>query len=181
MAKSLGKVAKRYASALFASCSAEQLDNVNTALTEFSLLWEENSELRDSLLNPLNPVAQRRAALREVALQICPKLESFAVFLVLLLENRRLATVSQIAAVFNQLVEQFQGILTLEVTSAFPLAKTEAAEMEVQIVKAVGRSAVIKWQVNPELIGGLVIKSGDRILDGSILHMLEKARDTLRI
>ncbi len=181
MAKSLGKVAKRYASALFSNRSGAELEQLNAALSEFSKLWETDAELRGALLNPINPTTQRKAALKEISDQICPNQPSFSNFIALLLENRRLESVSQIAAVFNQLVEQFNGLLTLEVVSAFPLSHTESAEMEVKIAKALGRNATIKWQVDPDLIGGLVVKTGDRLLDGSVRNMLEQARDSLRL
>lgn len=181
MAKSLGKIAKRYAAALFSSCSAKELEQISEALLQFSALWEDNDQLRGALLNPINPAAQRKAALQELAENICPSKPLFLNFLTLLLENRRLESISQIAAVFNQLVEQFNGLLTLEVVTAFPLSHAESAEMEVQIAKALGRSATIKWQIDPEIIGGLVVKTGDRLLDGSVRNMLERARENLRL
>jgi F-type H+-transporting ATPase subunit b len=67
-----------------------------------------------------------------------------------------------------------------EVTSALPLTKKEQDAVKKDVVGQLGDSATISFRVDPSILGGLVIRVGDKVLDGSVSGKLENLRQTLR-
>ena len=93
-------------------------------------------------------------------------------FLLLLAENRRLIYCPAVYDYFQQLRDQDEGILRATVTSAFPLNETTLANVEKKLTQKFQKQIVLESAVNPDLIGGLKIQIGDRVLGASVQDML---------
>ena len=179
-----GKLAKRYARALFELCEVPKLDQQLVALTALANLWKGSAELQSALLNRATPIEQRVAVMQDLAAKLeGSKLEgsdkNFINFAALLVENERISLLPLILKVFSKMVDTLKKTLALEIISAFPISEQERGELKKSVEGQYGSMASIEWKVDRELIGGLIVKSGDKLLDSSVKGSLERIRTEL--
>lgn len=179
MSRSEGKVAKRYARALFELTPVPELDQVSAVLAAFAAALSTSLELRHALVNPGIPLSERIGAAQDVARAIGGANQTVLNFLGVVLENGRSDVFEAMSAEFAALVAQLKRILSLEIVSAFPLEEAERREINERIQREFGTAAALTWSVDPSIVGGLVVTAGDLRLDGSIRGALERARETL--
>ncbi len=179
MAKVQGRVAKRYARALFDTVSPDKLESLSQSLNTLSQTWEENLQLRAAVLNPAIPSHVREEIIADVANQIRAGDKEFSNFTQILLNNQRLSSLPQIAQLFSEMVDQLKKVLALEVTSAFDLGSDEKKSIEDRVKGEFGNVPKVSWKTDRSLIGGLIIKVGDKLLDSSVRGSLEKLKSEL--
>ncbi len=179
MAKVEIKVAVRYARALFELCPPADLDQLSEALKLLAAAWKENIELRNVLLNPAIKLSQRQEVLQDLAKGVLPASITLQNFVSLVLEAGRVSSLEQIAKEFQKLVDSLKKVLALEVTSAYPVAEEERRQVLERLQSEYGTLASVDWLVDTALIGGLSIRSGDRVLDNSVRGSLEKISKSL--
>lgn len=178
MATSEAKIAKRYAKALFDSCQPAKLEEMRGVVNSFARTWEANPALGEAMANPGVPRDQRAEVMKDVA-KAASTDQNFTGLISLLMSNGRISALPHVAIIFSKLVDEAKKLLALEVTSAFPLQDAERAEISARVQKDYGSLATISWKVDRALIGGLTVKSGDKLLDGSVRGSLEHARTVL--
>jgi F-type H+-transporting ATPase subunit delta len=100
-------------------------------------------------------------------------------FVKLLLEKGRLRYLGSIAETFGQMANERMGRLKVTVSSATPLTKTNIKKLSTELKKATGKIILMETIVDPALIGGLVVRIGGQVLDGSIRHQLAAMRESL--
>jgi F-type H+-transporting ATPase subunit delta len=100
-------------------------------------------------------------------------------FLKLLVLARRTDLLPRIREELEALVAEAEGRVDLEVTSARPLAPADEAAVREQLARKVGRETRIELRVDPRIIGGLVIRRGDQVTDGSVRRRLRELRQQL--
>ena len=176
MATKGGIVAKRYAKALFELCEPASFDSVRKGLNTVAELWEQSTEFRAAVFNPTTSEEEKLLVMQDIAEKVLPANEKIKNFFSLLARNGRISDIKDISEVFSSLVDQAKELLSLEILSAFPLPDSEREEIQTRIQKDFGSMASITWSVDPELLGGLLVKAGDRQLDGSVRGSLEKLR-----
>lgn len=176
MAKTTGKIAKRYARALLEYTPHGELKNVRDCLKVFVDSWVSNDELRDALGNPAYPLSNRSDALRAISQKFSPTAPSLQNFLVLLLQNNRLDGVEEIWKIFSSMIDELEKVLNVEVISAFEVSAAEQSEIKETMKSRFGGLATVRWETDPSLLGGLLIRSGDKQLDNSIRGSLEKVK-----
>jgi F-type H+-transporting ATPase subunit delta len=91
-----------------------------------------------------------------------------------LAENRRLAVLPEIAALFATLKDAEQGVAEVTVTSAAPLAARQRDELSAALARRLRRTVHLHCATDPALIGGAVLQSGDLVIDGSLRTRLER-------
>ena len=99
-----------------------------------------------------------------------------------LLVKRRLAAIVDIADEYQRLLDNYRGIegaAVAEVTTAIPLDDEDKLRLAQRITSLVGKPVVLKPKVDPSLIGGIIIKVGDKLIDGSLRSKLVALRKTL--
>jgi F-type H+-transporting ATPase subunit delta len=173
-----GSLAGRYAAALFdLADERHELDAVAGDLRELRTMLHESVDLGRLLRSPVvsrEDQAKAIAALTERA--GLSKLTRD--FLAVVAANRRLfATPAMIEDYLNKLAER-RGEVTAEVTTAQPLSETQQNTLGEQLRRAVGRRVTIALKVDPGLLGGMIVKVGSRMIDGSLksrLHRLQLA------
>lgn len=170
---------KKYAQALLDSYETAQYDQVSQALKQLSEIWESSLELRSVIENPALPLNERAAVISDISNKVRSGDEKFARFCDLLLHNGRFAMLPEISQVFARLVEQVRKLLALEITSAFAAEQSELNDFTNKLRSEFGDMSSVQWKVDPSLLGGLVIKNGDTVLDNSVRTALERARTQL--
>jgi F-type H+-transporting ATPase subunit delta len=122
------------------------------------------------------PLRERVALVREAL----PHLNPMAYNLVALLAQRRAFRIlPRVLQEFQRLVDAAQGVLRVQVTVGAPLVDREEEEMAERLSRALGRRVVLSVHTDPSLLGGLVLRIGDRVVDGSVRGLLAALRKTL--
>ena len=118
----------------------------------------------------------------ELLAQLCEGSTSdeFVNFLHVLGENDRLALLPAVYVNYAQLKAEADRALNVEVQSAFELSKEQLQTLAAALSKRLDRTVTPKATVNPELIGGLYIRAGDLVIDGSVRGKLEKLAEALK-
>jgi F-type H+-transporting ATPase subunit delta len=97
----------------------------------------------------------------------------------LMIRRGRVDELPRVAAEFRRLDNARQGITIATATSAAPLAKDEIKALTQRMEKFTGGRVELEVQVDPSLLGGLVVRVGDRLIDGSVRGRLERLRNQL--
>jgi len=174
-----GTAAHRYAKALFGLAEDERRHReVRGELQTLSALFDGNRELRDALLTPRHPAAERKAALREIGrlASVSPLVEKFLSYLI---DQRRLIAFDAIVEAYEGLADEAEGLVTAEVISASPLDDRRKDRLRRALSDRTGREVRLEIEVDPALIGGAIAKVGDLVFDGSIRTQLGQLRATL--
>ena len=186
MAKVEGKVVKKYARALFDLCEVAELEAVRDSLIKISKVFSENKDLQSALANPAVPSNEREDALAEVVSLQEDEAKSFPSswgayknFFQVLLLNSRLDLVDSVATEFSLLVDELKKNLALEITSAFDLSDSEKEDISKKIEAEVGKLSNVVWQKDESLIGGLIVKAGDKVFDNSVSGTLARLKSEL--
>ena len=99
--------------------------------------------------------------------------------LLLLLERRRLAQLPQVAEVFRELVLRERGIAIADVTTAVDLTPQESEQVRERLRNLVGKAVEMRTHVDPGIIGGIVVRVGDDLIDGSVRTQLKDLRQRM--
>ena len=166
-----------YARALFdAAKEKERLQAVHEQLAEVVEAEREVPELRELLRNPqIDPNARARA----IADLLQDGEEILRNFLLLLADKGRSGQLEEIAREFERLAAEDEGIVRAELTTAVELSDEEAQQLLEQVEQAAGRKVEATREVDPELIGGIVLQVGSHRLDASVRGRLERLRREL--
>ena len=101
-------------------------------------------------------------------------------FLGVLAENRRLSQLPQVIRAFRVLAARHRGETTAEVTSAHPLTPDQIDELKQQLRRRVGRDVSVDLSVDPEILGGLVVRIGSQMIDSSIRTRLNALASAMK-
>ncbi|HXU04878.1 MAG TPA: F0F1 ATP synthase subunit delta [Polyangia bacterium] len=174
-----GSVARRYARALFGiGVDAGKFEALGAELGELAALWNESDELRQALENPVFRPEQKRAVLENILPRVAPTPEVQR-FVLLLLDRRRIMLLPAIARAYRDLTDAQLGQVRAEVTSAQELAPATLDRVRRSLEQRTGKKVIVSSKVDPELIGGLVARVGDLVLDGSVRTQLDDLRTRL--
>ena len=170
-------VARTYARALFDTAKEHgKLDEIREELDSFVAAIREVPELQALIRNPqLDPQAKAEA-LAAVLQSADEILRNFAR---LVAEKGRAPMLEEIAREYNALVAAEERILNVELTTAYELSDNQADSIVKQIEAAAGRRVEAERTVDPELIGGVVLKVGSLEVDSSVRGRLERLRREL--
>lgn len=173
-------LAKRYAKALFAvGQEAGTLDAFAATLQDFATLVGENAELADALSNPMYPLDAREAVMAEIV-KAAGVDGMMANFLNLLAQKRRADVIGDIAEMFQNMVDEANNTCQGVVISATDLDDGLQAEVQQTLEKITGKRVAITAQVDDSIIGGIIAKVGDLVLDGSIKTQLDELKESIK-
>ena len=175
-----GQISRRYARAIFglsegAPAHAKFLDEVRALTAEIT----GNPELTRAVLTPIHPRVERKGVVREVAKKLGISVEIAATAEILVDENR-LQLLPALGDALQQLCDKEAGRVSARVTSAHPLDADAQRKIREALSRRVNADVAIEWAVDPALIGGVVARIGDMLLDGSIRTQLQQLEETLR-
>jgi ATP synthase F1 delta subunit len=171
------ELAQVYSTSLFEVASeAGKLEEVRQQLGQFADAVAANRDLQIFLFSPYFSTQEKQAGL-ERALQDVE--EPVMNFLELLVEHHRMPVLFRIRQAFDSLCERADKRLSVEITSAVELDSSMVDEVAEQIGKHTGTSVDLHRHVDPEIIGGVILRVGNSILDASIRTRLERMRQQL--
>jgi ATP synthase F1 delta subunit len=168
------EIAKVYARSLFEVARERgKLDRVREQLGQFVDALNENRELAVFFFSPYFSIKEKQDALGRV---LEGADEIFLNFLELLIEKHRMPVIFRIRQALEQLWEEENRTLPVEITSAIELDEGTTESLATQIAERAGRKVKLSTRVDPEILGGLVVRVGNSILDASIRNRLEQLR-----
>ena len=161
-------LAGRYATALFELARDEkQLEAVGASLATLRQTLRDSDDFRQMTSSPL--ISREQATTGIAATAEAMRLDPItSKFLGVLAHNRRLSQLPQIVRAFNMLAANHRGETTAEVTSAHPLNDDQVSALKNNLKSRLGRDIAVDLTVDPTILGGLVVKVGSQMIDGSI-------------
>ncbi len=173
-------MATRYATALFELAEESNvLDKVADDLATVERLTEESSDLRQVLRSPI--VSRDRQAAAVTALAGPAGIgDIVAKFLGVLAQNRRLFALPAITAAYRSRLAAARGEVTAEVTSAVPLDEQQLEAVKGAVSRYAGKAVSLTADVDPSLLGGLVVRIGSRMVDASLRTKLQQLELVMR-
>ena len=168
-----------YAEALFRIVRAEgELDRVEDELFRFGKLLESNHELKQVLSDRAIERDQRRKVLDQILSgKVSPHTLGLLEFIV---AQGRARQLPQILDELSNIAAEARSAVVAEVRSAIPLDDSQRAELATALSRATGKRVEVKVLVDPSVIGGVVTKVGDTVIDGSVRRRLEQLKEQVR-
>ena len=161
------ELARKYARAIFElACEDHALKEYGADLGKVQQLYHDCPELKAYLCNPNIQPEDKKSLLKEVFEGGVR--ETVLNFLLLLIDKRRMMVFEAISAIFVQLSNEKLGIAVADVTTVEPLSETQKAELMEKLGRVTGKEVSLREHRDPSLIGGVVVRIGDRRIDGSI-------------
>lgn len=173
-------LAGRYASALFGLARDEkQIDAVTRSLETLEAALAESADFRTLVSSPLIGRTEAGKAIRALT----PTLGVDAItakFLGVLADNGRLSELKAVIKAVKQLAAAHRGETTAEVTSARPLDDDQVARLKANLKARLGRDVAIEARVDPEILGGIIIRHGSQMIDASIRTKLNTLANAMK-
>jgi ATP synthase F1 delta subunit len=154
----------------------DKLDLVREQLGQVADAIDSNRELQTFFFSPYFSTEEKQNAVDRVLDGADPALVNF---LKLLIENHRMPVIFRIRAQYERLWEEENRLLPVEVTSAIALDTATTEEIGKAIGESTGRKVELAARVDPDILGGIVVRIGNSILDASIRNRLEQLRRTV--
>ena len=167
-----------YAQALFSIAEAEDaLETVEDELFRFARTLETENSLRESLTDPALPIERKKAVLQQIlGEKASPHTVSILGFLV---EQGKARELAPIVDELVSLAAERRRAAVAEVRTAIPLDDDHKRKLADALEKATGKTVQLKVVVDPSVIGGVVARVGDQVIDGSIRKRLELAKERM--
>ena len=175
-----GGLADRYAAALYAHAEDEHaLDTVVSEMDALGRTITVSADFRRLLESPLIDVNQAtRAALAMLEQEGYSK--PVRDFVGVIAANRRLRSLAEIVRAFAHLVAERRGIITAHVASAHPLSDVQRQQLRARLIEAGYGNVNILESVEPDLLGGLVVRIGARLYDTSLKSRLQRLQYAMK-
>ncbi len=168
----MASVAGRYASALFELASEQSLTSeVEQDLAAFQALIDESDDLKRLVRSPVFSADEQSKAMTAIVEKVGFR-QLTANFLKLIARNRRLFALADVIRCYRDLAAKARGEVQADVASAAPLTEAQLAALSDTLKEAVGAQVRVNTRVDPELIGGLIVKVGSRMIDSSLATKL---------
>lgn len=170
-----GDPARRYAEAAFELAREEgAIDRWRQDLRDIADAFSI-PELQQVLVDDRIPLEERYRIVERV-LDVHPLALNLAKLLV---RRGRVGIARRVAAIFAQLADAYSGIVDAEVTTAVELGEDERDRIRERLKELLGREVRISTRVDPTIVGGVVVRVGDQVIDGSVRTRLRLLRDQL--
>ena len=171
-------VARNYAETLFELARRnESIQEYGDALGMVAGLLEDDSRFRTFVETPRIDDENKKDVIRKVFRDKAPK--QVINFVLITIDKRRQTLLREISAEYLLLLDDHLGREHVEVTVARPLDDTTENVVSERLSKMLGKQAIPHIRVKPEILGGLIVRTGDMIYDGSVRRRLEDLRRRL--
>ncbi len=172
-------LARRYAKALFSLGKEDgKNESYSEVLNAIAELYK-NESVENALVNPLYPVEARQKVMAKIG-ELAKADAIMTRFLDLLIEKKRADILPDIAAEMRIMVDQEQNISHGSVVSAIELDDALKGKIQQALEKITGNKVIIETSVDPSIIGGVIAKVGDLVLDGSIKTQLNGLKESIK-
>ncbi|GAB4233664.1 MAG: F0F1 ATP synthase subunit delta [Methyloligellaceae bacterium] len=173
-------MAGRYATALFELAQESgKVKQVEKDLETFGAMLAQSDDLQRLVRSPVFSAEEQQRALAAILAKAGIK-GLTANFLALVARNRRLFAVSDMLRAFRALLARHRGEVTAEVVSATKLSAAQVKALKAELKAAIGQNIQMTTQVDPALLGGLVVKIGSRMIDTSLRTKLNNLKFAMK-
>jgi len=172
--------ATRYARA-FADVVAQfhvGASEVDKQLKDFLATWDESAQLREVFEDPSVPVPQKLAVLDKMKgqLKLAPQVRNF---LAVLIEHDRIGSVHDVVAEYHKELQQRLGIHQAEITTARKLTSEDRAALLEHVGKLAQGQVEASFKLDESILGGVIVRIGSTVYDGSVLGRVERLKEEL--
>lgn len=173
-------IARRYATAFFALAQEQgQIGQISTDLKLIHKLLAEKGDFADFAANTTLRSAEQVKAVIAVAKHL--KLSALTEkFLGVIAQKRRLPALGDIVAAAQALVSDFKGEVIAHVTAAQALDQAQLDEIAGNLKKVLGKDVQVQLHVDADIVGGLIVRVGSRLIDSSVRAKLDRLHRTLK-
>ena len=173
-------LAGRYATALFdLADEGESFDKVRDDLASLKAMIADSPDLARLLTSPVIGREDRVRAI-DAVMDRAGIGDLTRRFVNVVAGNRRLFALSDMMGVFTALLARRRGEIAAEVVSARPLDAAQQSALEDALRRAIGGTVTVEARVEPEILGGLIVKVGSRMVDSSLRTKLQKLQTVLK-
>ena len=170
----MDELAEVYARSLFEVARDQgKLDELREQLAQFADALDQNRELAVFFFSPYFSTKEKQDGLDRL---LDGAEETFVNFLKLLIENHRMPVIFRTRQQFERLWERENELLPVDITSAIALDQETTENLGRTIGERAGRKVRLAAHVDPDILGGIVLRVGNSILDASIRNRLEQLR-----
>ncbi len=174
------KIARRYAKALLIiGKEDDKAETYKEELDRFSDLITSEKELEQAITNPLYDVGGRKKVLQAVIDKVNIS-KVMASFLLLLFDKGRFGFLNDINEFYKKLADELKGVVRASLVSATELSSETVEKIRTTLSKKTGKDIILEVEQDSSLIGGIVSRIGDLVLDGSIKTQLLNMRESLK-
>ena len=173
-------IAKRYAKAIFEIALEEgRLEEYGQELVDLVTLFEQVPDFEKILATPIYPEDVKKKTLNVVAEKVgmSPVVRRF---LEILVEKQRVTFLREIRDYYGKLMDEYENVARAQVSAAIDLDEDTIELLAESLSKIVGKKVVIEFHKDPDLIGGVVARIGELVLDGSVRTQLKNIKETLK-
>jgi F-type H+-transporting ATPase subunit delta len=168
------EIAQVYARSLFEVAKEHgKLDEIHDQLNEFVDALDGNRDLQVFLFSPYFSTVEKKEGLGKVLDGADPQFENF---LELLVEKHRMPVLFRVRRQFEEYWQDEHRLLPVQITSAVKLDEETVAHIKERIAEQTDRTIELTTEVDPDILGGIVLRVGNSILDASIRNRLETLR-----
>lgn len=172
------EIIKEYAEALFAiACEENAKKEYSAALDKVIKAFSETPEYMDFLICPSIPMSERISAVEKAFSGNVP--EYIVYFLQLLCEKGRIYLLGECVKEYKKLVDASEHISVAKITSAVELTPQEKERLQLKLEKMSGKSVIMECITDPAIMGGVVIETEGRVIDGSLRRHLREVKDVI--
>ncbi len=170
----------RYATALFELArDGKQIEAVESSLTTLRAALDQSDDFRVLTTSPVLSRTNAEKGISAAAWSL--GIDGITTkFLGVLARNRRLNQLPAVIRAFRMLAAQHRGETTAEVTSAHPLGKDQIARLKSELKTRLGRDVSVELEVDPAILGGLVVRIGSQMIDSSIRTRLNSLAHAMK-
>jgi len=168
------EIAQVYARSLFEVAEEhDKLDEVRDQIGQFADALGESRDLQTFFFSPYFSTEEKKKGLASALEGADPVVENF---LALLIENHRMPVLFRVRRELDQMWREVNQLLPVQITSAVELDRAVTQQIGDEIGRQTGRTVELTSTVDPDVLGGLVVRVGNSILDASIRTRLERLR-----
>ena len=168
------ELARVYSEALFGAAKKNgKLDLIREQLSAFADALEQNRELNLFFFSPYFSSRDKKDGIGKVLVGAD---EIFINFLKVLIDNHRMPVIFRIRRQFESLWKEEHRLISVDVTSAIELDESIARQIQERVESQTGRTVQLSRHVDEDIIGGLIVRVSNMILDASIRNQLERLR-----
>ncbi|MGB2843723.1 MAG: ATP synthase F1 subunit delta, partial [Candidatus Aminicenantaceae bacterium] len=170
---------KRYTQGLVNSIKdEEELSALSGELSDFAELLEKHKELKNTLCSQFLPTTKKIQVAEDILVKKSLG-KKISRFILLLVENNRLELLLDIIKSLPDVWNEEKGIYTFDVVSVVPLTEAQRKDLKNKLELLERRPVVLKYRIDPELVGGLWIQRGNIVYDASIKGDLMKLKEKI--
>ena len=172
------QLANKYAVAIFELAKEEnQLEAYGTQLEEVAALIDSQADLKAFVQNPqVQPKAKKEIITKLFKEDLASTVYNF---IMLLIDKRRESLLAEIVALYQTLSNEARNIVKADVTVAALLSKEQEAGLVAKLEQVTGKQVLIRTHVDKSILGGVIVKIGDKLIDGSIVRQMQSLQKQL--